>query len=135
MQDEVSRDVVVDAPAEEVWRSLTEPERLAEWLAEEVRLELEPGGDLELRMPDGSERHGFVDEVEPPRRLRFFWREGDAELSEVEVTLEEAEGGTRVRVVESRPLALLDARGVDLGAELGAYPPAPEASASPVLMC
>jgi uncharacterized protein YndB with AHSA1/START domain len=135
MQDEVTREVVLPAPAEEVWRSLTEPERLAEWLAEEVRLDLEPGGELTLRLPDGSERHGFVDAVEPPHLLRFFWRTGDEELTQVEIGLEEVEEATRVRVVESRPLALLDARGVDLAGELGVRPAAPEASAAMTLVC
>jgi hypothetical protein len=41
----------------------------------------------------------------------------------VEIELEETEDGTRVRVVESRPLAVLDAYGSDLGAALGARGP------------
>jgi hypothetical protein len=40
-----------------------------------------------------------------------------------------------VRVVESRPLALLDARGVDLAGALGVRPPTPEASAAASLVC
>ena len=42
---EVQREVVLEAPVEEVWDALTEPERLEEWFANDVELELEPGGE------------------------------------------------------------------------------------------
>ena len=37
----------------------------------------------------------------------------------MEITLDEAPGGTRVSVTESRPLAVLDAVGSDLHLDLG----------------
>ena len=46
-------------------------------------------------------------------------RAGDDEATRVELDLEEVDEGTRVRVTESRPLAMLDVRGRDLAEVLG----------------
>ena len=51
-QMEVEREVVLDAPPEEVWEALTEPERLEEWFANDVEFDLERGGDF--RWDDGE---------------------------------------------------------------------------------
>lgn len=125
--EEVSREVVVGAVREEVWSALVEPERLGEWLGEVLAIELRPGGELVLRLPGGEERHGFVEEVDPPSALVVWWRPvgGDGEegeLTRVEFRLERSEesnageDGTRLRVVESRPMARLDAVGIELPA-------------------
>lgn len=123
--DEVSREVVVGAVREEVWSALVNPERLGEWLGEVLAIELRPGGELVLRLPGGEERHGFVEEVDPPTALVVWWRPVDedgeeGELTRVEFLLERSEGpeegGTRLRVVESRPMARLDAVGIELPA-------------------
>ena len=93
---EVQREIVVPAPAGEVWAALTEPERLQEWFANEVELELEPGGGGTFRWGDGEERRALVQEVVPERRFVFTWDE-----SRVEIELTEVEAGTRVLVVET----------------------------------
>ena len=72
---EVTREVVLEAPVEEVWEALTDPEQLEEWFANDVELELEPGGDGIFRWDDGEERHAVVEEVEPERRFTFTWDE------------------------------------------------------------
>ena len=38
---EVTREIVLPAPREEVWAALTEAERLEEWFANEVEFDLE----------------------------------------------------------------------------------------------
>lgn len=109
VRDEVTRETEVEAAPAEVWRSLTEPERLAGWLAQDAELELVPGGDLSLRTREGERRTGWVEEVEEPSRLAFWWSVDDGEASRVELDLEETDaGGTRVRVTESRPLLRLE---------------------------
>jgi hypothetical protein len=50
----------------------------------------------------------------------FWWSAPGEEASRVELELDELEEGTRVRVTESRPLAVLDAYGVDLATRIGA---------------
>src|SRR5215204_2544867 len=57
--DEITREVTLGAVREEVWSALTDPEQLAEWLGEVLAVEMTPGGELVLRLPDGEERHGF----------------------------------------------------------------------------
>ena len=108
-ESRVTRELEVQAGREEVWRALTDPDRLSEWLAEEVSVELTPGGDLRVRTADGEQRTGWIEEVEEPRRLSFWWRcESAQEASRVQLELEDAPDGTRVTVTETRPLATLD---------------------------
>jgi uncharacterized protein YndB with AHSA1/START domain len=108
MHDEVERETVVPATPEEAWRAVVE----SGWLG---RIDPTPGGEV-----DGGGRSGFVEEVDAPRRLAFWWSAAEEDATRVEIELEEHEDGTRVRVVESRPLAVLDAYGSDLGAAIGA---------------
>ena len=109
MPDEVTRETVLPAEPADVWRSLTEPERLARWLGAEADIELRPGGELAVRTADGEARTGWVEEARAPSRLCFWWSaDGDEESTRVELDLEEAEhGATRLRVTESRPLTRL----------------------------
>jgi uncharacterized protein YndB with AHSA1/START domain len=102
---EVRREILLEAPPEEVWEAVTDPERLAEWFATEVELEPVEGGEGTFRWGDGSERRAVVEEVDPERRFAFRWREpdGDGE-TRVELELEEVDAGTVLTVVE-RPLA------------------------------
>jgi uncharacterized protein YndB with AHSA1/START domain len=123
MTNRVERELELPAPSEEVWQALTDPERLAEWLADEVSLELHPGGDATFRHGD-TLRRGWVEEVSPPDsaagaeagggRLTFWWATDDEPATRVELTLEPAGSGTRLRVVETRPLELLDLVGSPL---------------------
>jgi uncharacterized protein YndB with AHSA1/START domain len=94
---EVTREVVLEAPLEEVWETLTDPAELAEWFANDVELELEPGGDGVFRWDDGEERRAVVEEVDPLRRFTFTWEEDGL----VSIELDEVEGGTRVLVTET----------------------------------
>jgi len=100
---EVSRSVVVDAPPEEVWDALTDPDRLEEWFADSVEGELgEEDGEVVFGWEDGERRAAVVEEVQAPDRLAFFWwREGEPDGSRVAFELTPAVGGTRVVVVET----------------------------------
>jgi uncharacterized protein YndB with AHSA1/START domain len=117
----VEREIVVRGSVAEAWRAVVE----SDWLGEQARVDPTPGGEVSARG-----RSGFVEEADPPRRLCFWWSAEDEDATRVEIELEELDAGTRVRVVESRPLQLLDAYGPDLGAALGVRRPgAPEALA------
>ena len=96
---EVERRIVVPEEADEVWESLTDPERLEEWFATEVELDARPGGEGVFRWGDGDERHAVVRELEEAERLVLDWDDGGS----VAIELETAEIGTVVRVVESSP--------------------------------
>ena len=100
----VKREIVLDAPRDEVWEALTDPERLEDWFANDVELDLRPGGGAHFRWSNGEERHATVVEVEPGERLVFEWDGSDMEeRGEVEFTLDEDPDGTRVTVVETSP--------------------------------
>ena len=99
MELHVERDVVFPAAPDEVWEALTDPDRLEEWFATEVELDPVPGGEGIFRWGDGEERRAVVREAEPEERLVLDWDDG----GEVVLELEEVDGGTRLRVVESTP--------------------------------
>jgi uncharacterized protein YndB with AHSA1/START domain len=104
-QMELTREITLPATAEEVWRSLEEPA----WLGEDASIDLQPDGDVRA-----GDRTGFVEEVEEERRLVFWWAAPGEDSTRVELELEEEDGFTHVRVVESRPLALLDLYGAEI---------------------
>jgi uncharacterized protein YndB with AHSA1/START domain len=117
MEYEVERELVVPEEPEQVWESLSSPE----WLGEDASIDLRPAGAVRA-----GERTGFVEEAEEPRRLTFWWSVEGAESTRVELELlpcGDGSGGTRVRVVESRPLAVLDLVGPELGSALGGSRP------------
>ena len=95
----IRREIVLPAPRDDVWEALTDPERLEDWFANEVDLDLRPGGGASFRWDNGEERHATVTEVEPERRLSFEWEDE----GEVEFTLADDVDGTRLIVVETVP--------------------------------
>jgi uncharacterized protein YndB with AHSA1/START domain len=104
---EVRREAVFPATSEEVWAALTDPARLADWFANEVELELRPGGSGVFRWADGSVRVAEVDAVEEGERFAFRWRdESDGEETRVELVLADVEHGTRVTVREHAPAGI-----------------------------
>jgi len=102
---ELTREITLPADADDVWRSLAEPA----WLGEDASIDLRPDGEVRV-----GDRTGFVEEAEEPRRLVFWWAAPGEDSTRVELELDEEDGETTVRVVESRPLALLDLYGAEL---------------------
>ena len=105
--ESVEREVVVPTSPDRVWEAITDQEQVKEWLVEDAEFDLRPGGDLAVRT-DGETREGFFEEVDVPARIVFWWGVPDGELTRVELDLDEVEGGTRVRVVEARPLVTVE---------------------------
>ena len=95
----IRREIVLPNPREEVWEALTEPERLEDWFANDVDLDLRPGGGASFRWSNGEERHATVTEVEPGEKLAFEWDDD----GEVEFTLADEDEGTRLVVTETEP--------------------------------
>lgn len=98
----VERTVLLPASPEDVWRALVEPDRLATWFGGRVELDGRAGGRVVLA-DDGGERWGTVETFEPGRLLvlRLWERSDGLTGSRVEFSLDEADGGTRLTVVES----------------------------------
>ena len=120
MTDPVHRELELDTPVADVWRAVTDPERLSRWLADEVSLELWPGGEASFTIGDRT-LDGWVEEVTAPSdrgaegRLAFWWAERDEPASRVELTVSELPGGTLLRVRETRPMDVVDLVGIPLG--------------------
>jgi uncharacterized protein YndB with AHSA1/START domain len=96
---QVEREIVFPESPAELWDALTQPERLEEWFASDVELDVRPGGSGVFRWGDGDERRATVREVEEQERFVLDWDDG----GEVVLELEEVDGGTRLLVVESTP--------------------------------
>jgi uncharacterized protein YndB with AHSA1/START domain len=103
----IEREVVVEAPAEVVWRTITEPDQMTQWFADRVELVIEPGAHGYMGFGDqGGEV--VVETVDPPNRFSFRWNHPPGEVPVagnsmlVEFTLTpEGDERTRLRVVES----------------------------------
>jgi len=117
----VRRERVLPADREATWELLADPGALEGWLADEVELEeLAEGAEGVFRWRDGAERRVVVEEVEDARRLAFRWEDprGDEPDTLVELTLDDHEDGTLLRVVEL-PLVVLHAYGAELPVAAG----------------
>ena len=89
-----------------VWRALTDPALLAEWLLPVMELQLEPGAAFTLKAPPQPEWDGSVNcrflEIEPQRTLSYTWVVGPMEIDTVVTfTLTPTAAGTRLTLVQS----------------------------------
>lgn len=93
-------------PPEKVWRALTDPKLLAEWLLPAFDLELAPGAPFIFKSQpyppwDGTVNCRFV-EIETHRKLSFAWVVGNMEIDTVVTfTLAPTPSGTRLSLVHS----------------------------------
>jgi uncharacterized protein YndB with AHSA1/START domain len=103
----ITREIVIDAPAEVVWQTITEPEGISQWFADRVDVQISVGAEGSLLFHD--ERSGadsvvqvVVEALEPPQRFAFRWGHGPGLSTLVEFTLEvEGPERTRLRVAET----------------------------------
>jgi len=89
---------------QKVWRALTDPKMLAEWLLPVLDLKLESGAAFRFHAPpkpgwDGTV-HCRILEIEAPRKLRYAWVVGDMDTV-VTFTLTPSESGTLLSIVHS----------------------------------
>lgn len=87
---------------EDLWSAITEPERLARWLAE-VSGDLGLGGSFRIRFTSSWEGTGRVDECDPPHRLVVTTVEDDGSATELVAVVTPEGDGARL-VVEDRGL-------------------------------
>lgn len=89
---------------DKVWRALTDPVLLAEWLLPVVGLELEPEAAFTFKAPpqpgwDGTVKCRLL-EIEARRKLSYTWVVGDIGTV-VTFTLTPTASGTRLYLVQS----------------------------------
>ncbi|HEU4762199.1 MAG TPA: SRPBCC domain-containing protein [Gemmatimonadales bacterium] len=102
--ESIAFDLGLDHPPEKVWRALTDPALLTEWLLPVVDFGLEPGTSFMFSAPPQPGWDGTVNcrllEIEPHRRLSWSWVVGDIDTV-VTFTLTPSGSGTRLVVVQS----------------------------------
>ncbi|HEX6522870.1 MAG TPA: SRPBCC family protein [Streptosporangiaceae bacterium] len=108
----IEREIVIEAPAETVYRVITEPDQISQWFSDAATLDPRPGGEGMLIFEDRatSQRATVrlrVEAAEPPHRFAFRWDYPDGAEPHagnsllVEFTLIAEGAGTRLRVTET----------------------------------
>lgn len=103
----IEREVLIEAPVEVVWRTITEPDQISKWFADRVELVVEPGAHGYMQFGDQG-GPVVVETVDRPTRFSFRWNHpsgadpvaGNSMLVEFTLVSEGPER-TRLRVVES----------------------------------
>lgn len=104
--DAITFEMELPHPPEKVWRALTTPELLEQWLLPSFGLTLTPGVSFTFKTQpfpgwDGTVNCKFV-EIEPLKKLSYEWVVGDMELNTVVTfTLTPTNSGTLVTLVQS----------------------------------
>ncbi len=103
MPAQVSEEIVIAAAPDEVWPLVTESRHFRVWYAfGGAEIDLRPGGAMALRWDEHGDFAAVVEAVVPPRSFSFRWLTAPGPL--VEISLDAAADGTRVRVVETGEL-------------------------------
>jgi len=97
-------DLDLPHPPEKVWRALTDPALLSEWLLPAIGFTLERGSAFALQAPPQPEWDGVVHcrivDLEPPPRLSYRWVVGEIDTV-VTFTLTSTPTGTRLLLIQS----------------------------------
>ena len=100
----ISFDFDLHHSPEKVWRALTDPALLTQWLLPVIGLELQPGAEFMFKTQpypgwDGTVNCRFV-EIEPQRKLSYTWTVPFLDTV-VTFTLTPTASGTRLSLVQS----------------------------------
>lgn len=100
---ELTKEIWIDAPPEQVFPYLVQPDLATAWMGDESWNDPRPGGVFRLDIRGNIASGEFV-ELDSPRRVVYTWGwEGEGEIhppgsTTVEFQLEPENGGTRVRL-------------------------------------
>ena len=105
----IEREILIEAPVDVVWRTITKPEQITRWFADRVELDARPGGEGTLVFDEMANTAPIVVEaMDPPHRFTFRWAHPDGQAPApgnsvlVELTLTvEGDERTRLRVTET----------------------------------
>ena len=104
MSDSLALEFELDHPPAKVWRALTDPVLLAEWILPVVGFELATGAAFTFQAPSQPGWDGVVScklrEIEAQRKLSWTWIAGDIDTI-VTFTLAPTASGTRLSIVQS----------------------------------
>ena len=102
--ESISFELDLQHSPEKVWRALTDPELVTEWLLPVAELELEPGAAFTFKAPPQPGWDGVVNcqflAIEANRKLEWAWVVGDIDTV-VTFTLTPTATGTHLSLVQS----------------------------------
>ena len=102
--DSISFEFELHHSPKKVWRALTDPTLLAEWLLPAIDFKLEPGAAFMFKTQPYPGWDGTVQcrilEIDEPRRISYAWVVVDLDTV-VTFTLTPTESGTRLSLVQS----------------------------------
>jgi uncharacterized protein YndB with AHSA1/START domain len=102
--DSISFEFDLQHSPEKVWRALTEPELLEQWLLPAIGFELRPGAEFMFKTQPYPNWDGTVNcrllEIEPQRKLSYAWTVPFLDTV-VTFTLTPTDAGTRLSLVQS----------------------------------
>jgi len=112
--DRIEKEIVLRAPRSRVWRAITDSKEFGTWFQAVLTEPFRPGARLKGRVTyPGYEHVQFdivVEKMEPERLFSYRWHPNAVDpktdyskepMTLVEFTLEDVEGGTRLKLVES----------------------------------
>lgn len=109
----VQMEDLYDSDVDDLWSAITDPRRLARWIAE-VEGDLRPGGRIHARFTSAWEGPGRIDVCRAPHQLVVTMSPGTSEETVIEATLVAEKDGTRL-VVEERGIPLDEIAGFGAG--------------------
>jgi uncharacterized protein YndB with AHSA1/START domain len=114
MTDRIEKEVLLQAPRKRVWRALTDSKEFGAWFQAAFTEPFRPGARVKARITYPGYEHLVIDivveKMEPERLFSYRWHPNPVDpkadyskepMTLVEFTLEDAEGGTRLKLVES----------------------------------
>ena len=109
----VTMEDIYDTDIDDLWSALTEPDRLARWLAT-VDGDLRPGGRIRAQFTSTYEGPGRIEACDAPGRLVVTFEPGTPDETVMEAVLTPVGDRTRL-IIEERGLLLEDLPGHGAG--------------------
>jgi len=114
VQDTINKEVVISASRERVYAALTEADQLSQWFPDAVEGEIKPGERPVFDFGEYGRHSAYVVATDPYSYVAYRWIPGSVHVPQgfigdvltqpntlCEFHLDEVDGGTRVRLVES----------------------------------
>ena len=99
----IRRVATFDQTLDQLWRLISDPARLGEWLVDDFDVEMRVGGSGTA--VDGDRRRRVeIDRIDARRRVEFTWRDDDGLVSTVALDIEATPAGASRLVITERLL-------------------------------
>ena len=112
MQEDIKRNIWINAPRERVWQAITDPKLIQQWFSPGTPWALtEPVVGGKVYAIGYESQAGIIQVIDPPRQFTYRWdsQPPDSPLTTISTyILDEENGGTRVTFTETLSGDLLE---------------------------